>query len=424
MSQKFFPGKVLIVDDNFSTEIEKLIIELSKKGFTTQYWDSKGDFYKNISAVRILILDLDLAGASIPRGNPAFYAAPAEILKNIDGPYIVIIYAIDFIDEDIKNLKEFYESVYGPFEGYIAGIKGLSKGEDIDKIFKLIDQALKNKDIFKLILTWEKILEKAKDDGLSKFVKEKFAKEMTFFVKTLGNDVGINSLPREFIASMMRFLSRYMHRGQEYEELTKILNSISKGPSVSISEPLLQHRNMFFTPSEKEKVWTGDIFRIENLGSVNDEKKYWKYKIILTPVCNIAQDNSETYFVCDGFPLDYTSLIDQDNHPLLKRNNITLPPYGGNDEEYAKKLENKFKKKFKNRFHFLWNFSEVDDKYFGLCFDFQKAKSISTKYFVGKKTTRICRLDSPFIDEMLQKFGNYSSRIGTPEVNKPHVSPP
>jgi len=218
MSQKFFPGKVLIVDDKFSQEIKDLISALTENGYTVQYWNSKGGFHENISAVRILILDLNLDGGTIGRGTAAFYASAADVLNKIKGPYIVIIYAIDFVPEDIDHLKEFYKNTFGPFEGFIEGINGLSKGGNLDELFKLINNTLNNKEIFKLILTWERILEKAKDTGLSKFVKEKFAQEMYSFVRSIGEDVGEDSLPREFISSMMRFLSRYVHRGLEYDD--------------------------------------------------------------------------------------------------------------------------------------------------------------------------------------------------------------
>ena len=74
------------------------------------------------------------------------------------------------------------------------------------------------------------------------------------------------------------------------------------------------------------------------------------------------------------------------------------------------------------KFHRIWNFRETPTgDQFGLCFDFQDVTSYSIREYEKLKTKPICRLDSPFIDLLLQKYGVNASRMGTPEINR---SPP
>jgi len=59
-----------------------------------------------------------------------------------------------------------------------------------------------------------------------------------------------------------------------------------------------------------------------------------------------------------------------------------------------------------------------EPSYTGLCFDFKNILSYAIVPFLEMKWKRVCRLDSPFVDVMLQKFGMNSSRIGEPNINK------
>lgn len=417
------PGKILIVDDQLTPEIEKTIVELATKGFSVQYWNSKDGTPSSIYNVRTLILDLDLSAGTIPRGDKSFYYLAAEVLNKIKGPYVVLIFSRDFIQEDVDNLKAVYEELYEhPIEGFVEGISGLAKDAGFETILEKLNEISSASKVLQLILLWEKILDNAKDYGLSKFLKEKFENEIDAFVKSIGRDVGTDSLPREFIANMMRFVSRYMHGGSEYESLSKLLLELyTSSTTPTVSDRLLQHRSMYFTPVEKEQVWTGDIFKLEEI-TVEDPNGFWKYYIVLTPECNIAHANFDSFLVCRGFALDQTSLSDTVNHPIYKMFKVFQLPNreGISAEKYEEKVTISFKNK-PERLCPLWNFSEKDEEYFGICFDLMKVTTIPKKEFNEKfKNSRVCRLDFPFINELMQKFANYNSRIGTPVVNTPH----
>jgi hypothetical protein len=55
------------------------------------------------------------------------------------------------------------------------------------------------------------------------------------------------------------------------------------------------------------------------------------------------------------------------------------------------------------------------EKFVRLFFDFQSLESITFDEFKKRKWTRLCRLDSPYIEDLLQRYGLYSMRIGIPK---------
>jgi hypothetical protein len=63
----------------------------------------------------------------------------------------------------------------------------------------------------------------------------------------------------------------------------------------------------------------------------------------------------------------------------------------------------------------LHNLKE-EQTFIKLCFDFNNIKSLEEAQL--KEWTRIGRLDSPFLEELLQKYSNQAFRIGTMPINK------
>jgi len=401
-----YVGKILIVDDNFDEKIKDIIEEFAQKGLSVQYWNSKGK--KSFTNVRVLILDLDLSNGTIRRGDQFYHTMAAKVLEQIPGPYVVIIYAQDFVNEDIKHLKNAYERITKvPFDKQIEGITGISKGKGVKNVTQMLQTVIDKNDVFKLILTWEKILDNAKDTGLQKFVREKFQNEVINFVKSMNEDVKEEGLSREFISNMLRFLSRYMHRGKDYQILEELLKKIASSSNTKISDQLLQNRSMYFTPDLSEKIWTGDI--IEN----KDVKDFWKYSIVLTPECDVAQDKVENFLVCKGFLIDRDKLKDP-LHPIYKIDDkFKLPEMkqGMTPDQFDKRVLDYLStslKKQNDRLYPIWNCTVDFKEYFGICFNFQHVNSILFKDFNKKNMKkRISRLDNPYITELIRQFSNY-----------------
>ena len=404
-------GKVLIVDDNFNKDIKKIIEKLAQKGLSVQYWDSKEE--KTFSNIRVLILDLDLSNGVTRRGDPFYYTMAAGVLKQIPGPYVVMIYAQDFVEKDIEQLEKAYLDMTDEhFGGKITGMNGMSKNNSVEKITEHIQEMIEKSTIFNLILTWEKIIDKAKDFGLEKFLKKESQSDLTNFVQKMKDDVQQEGLPREFISNMLRFLNRHMYKGTEYGQLKILLEKLTSSPETEVPSQFLQNKMMYFKPNVEEKCWTGDIFK-------DEEEEFWMYSIILTPECDIAQDKVENYLICKGFSMDHENLKNPD-HPIHKvSKSFELLK---NEETPQKKLKALDFKNRHDRLFSLWNCTEDFKKYFGICFNFQHVSTVKVndvdQEFMER---RISRLDYPFITEMIRQFSNYSTRPATPAINLPHL---
>ena len=107
-------GKVLFVDDDYGT-IADAIASFLERGMQVQYWNGSGELSSQIYNVRVVILDLDLTDIKMRTPGDEFYFPAIDALKKISGPFIVIIVALEFDENDPANLRTLYEERVGPF---------------------------------------------------------------------------------------------------------------------------------------------------------------------------------------------------------------------------------------------------------------------------------------------------------------------
>lgn len=453
-------GKILFIDDRYDEDIKKAISELVERGFTVQYWNGEEPLPETIRNVRVIVLDLDLAGLGARSGGIEDYSLAIEALHKIRGPYVVIIMAADFTDDDPRNLENYYKSLYGPICGYIAK-EGLSKTEEAADPSRLRNILIKSiNETLKLIFLWEAIVDKAKDTAMNELFGGEVEETIASLVKLLCLDVGQESAPREIVNYFMRLVLRRTREGIDFAQIRFLINKLSKaqrkGNYPTKDDLRLYYRLMFFKPDPAEKIWTGDIYRMTNTTS----SMYDKYAIIMTPKCNIGLSKTSKIMVCYGFPL-VEEYFDDPIFPPLKHDKKVVKRITNDKEKLRKwvekrhpenlellkkliknypklknsefhkavsdkieKMRQEFIKHMRKRYldqsqlpdnlHILWNFEDVSAH--PVCFDFNNINNIEKEEI--QKGNRICRLDSPFIEDMLEKYGAFVSRVGVPCFNK------
>lgn len=410
-------GKILLVDDKYDDDIQRAVNTLVEHGLAIQYWNGKGDWPDEINNVRVIILDLDLAGVGI-RG-PNFYHEAAMALHKVPGPFVVIIMARDYNEDDPANFEKYCEEKYEhPLCGFIAK-KGLTKKEEREnpKLLKeLIYDSMSEHDILNLILSWETAVEKAKDAALSDLLEKELEKTVVALIKSLCRDLGEEAATREMKNVLMQLVSRKIREVKAFEGLVKLVNKINKAQLAETteypsSEDLsLYNKLMFYKPGLTEGVFTGDIYKTR--------EKHYQYAIVLTPKCILVQGKTARVLMCYGFPLNEKYFEDVEYPPYkidppivkrLKSKKSTEVIAAYMKERYfgdAKLPENLF---------VLWNFSHEGETS-AVCFDFNNVKSTEIEEL--QDLERVARLDSPFIDNLLAKYGSVTSQIGTMEINK------
>ncbi len=418
------PGKILVVDDKFDT-VKGFILDLTNRGLSVQFWDSKSAL-PNINNIRIVVLDLDLVGdPAITRADSNYFLQAAIVLEKIPGPYIVIILSEDYIETDPANLIAKYEEQFEqPIRGIVTGNPNLEKGFDFNKLFELIDREVGEHIVFKMNLLLESVIDEAKDSALGSFAGKKYHEQMISFIKTIKEDVGEESITREFTASMLRIVSRYIQKGTSFEKLAGILKQILTMEQQSSEDPLIPQLMMSYKPNPKEKFWTGDIFPKHDPLNLVGLSSHTTFEIILTPACDFAQEKAHTILLCEGFTIDTYESILSVTHPfrkIVKKIDLAkkYDQMGQNEKNtYLQMLLKETLKKIP-RLYVLWNFNDATKNHVALCIDFQHTRTVSLEEFKKMNEPRILRIDSPFIEDMQQRYGSYSTRLGVPGSNSP-----
>jgi hypothetical protein len=406
-------GKVLFIDDKYKS-FSQVISSFAKNGIQVQYWKGEGDLPRNVYNIRVVITDLDLTDTDMKKAlGDSFYFPIVDALKKIPGPFMVIIVAREFERSDPIQLKRVYEDKTGmPFPGFIAK-RGLKKGKLTPaRLERLINTLLPKNDILDLILTWEEIFDKAKDSALCEITSGNTKNAVQSLVKILCYNSHENTgAARSFIDEMSRLVSRQSGQEEDCQTLSykiKIIND--KLPSKKIfkltkEDHLLLSKLIFYKPLKNEGVTTGDIYATT---------ERFKYAVILTPRCDIAQAKTNQFLVCYAFPIRklYFRNKQYPPHkidPAIQKLHVQKVPLS----QIAKSIEKKYLKEPSDSLPILWNFS---DKEIGLCLDFNNVMSVSKDTI--KTWNRIIRADSPYIEEILHRYGNKVSRIGTLEINR------
>lgn len=407
--------RVLFVDDDYKT-IADVTSSFLEQGIQVQYWNGSGNLPDSVFNVRIVVLDLDLTDSDMKAAmGDEFYIPVVDALRKIPGPFIVIIVAREFDRKDPAKLKRMYRRRAGvPFCGFIAN-KGLTK-EELDSVHleSLINSLLEKNGVLNLILAWEGIFDKAKDVALSEIAANNVERSIRALVKILCKNFGESEgAARELVDEMTRLVSRRTCERKDFKSLAKLVSEINntllkKAKFPTKEDLLLYSRLIFYTPTEGEAVMTGDIF---------ETAEKFKYGIILTPKCDLIQGRTKKVLVCYGFPLKKTYFRNK-NYPPHKNDPVIAKLHEEQHSmiDIARSVEKRYLKgTLPNALPVMWHFSPRKGTQ-GICLDFNNVQSVEIAEV--KKWKRLARIDSPYIDEILQRYGSLVSRIGTLEINR------
>ncbi len=459
-----FPGKVLIVDDEYGRkgdtdeagdeEEDNAVIEavsqLVQAGVPIEYWNAKSD--RRFLNVRIVLLDLVLQkGKHLKEDEDDFYFDAVDALKKIPGKPVVIVLSSVVSKEKVKQLAKVYEHRVGQkFQG-IFSQEGMPKGdlEDTRKLLGLIESAVKGYESVELSSLWESALDSAKDRLIEEVFSEEKLPTIRALIELLDDEAGRNSLGREFMNTILRILTRFTKDGDAFEKMNDKLKAIASettrarvvldeigGASTGRLHYAPLSLIMYYNP-ENERIWTGDIYQTtKELGR--------QYAMVMTPVCDFAQDKTQKIMICYGFRIgkkefghrnefgSFDNPIYAKDKKLKERLDALLALQPENRTRIEEELLNSAIKKYlskdavhSERFYKLAHFfpDEASTENFPmLCFDFQDVESISDISWSDGRISdwnRVRRLDSPYADLLLQEFGVYLSRLGVLGIGSP-----
>jgi len=423
LSDLTYSAKILLVDDKFDDDVQKAVTKLVEKQMPVQYWNGQDDFPDTIHNVRVIVLDLDLAGLGHHPSSISEYYPAARVLTKIPGPFAVVILAREFDEDDPSNLEKAYRELYnGQVPGFVAD-KGLSKGdvmEDPERLTSLVRAVVDEKKILDLLLLWEDSFDGAKDIAMKGLAKVEIENTILALVQSICQEVtGIEAAARELVDLMMRLVSRNVSQGKSFVRFQDLIRELNRASRPASQDPQLLNRLTFYNPEQNENLWTGDVYRIEEV------QKFYRYAIALTPHCDLAQKKATSVLLCLAFPLKEDYLTDSEyppykiDHTVLRKASALASDSSKDSDQKTRELRDFVKERYFNyktdlglRFHRIKHFHDQGES-IGICFDFNNVKSVPIEGI--RASDRVCRLDSPFIEDMLQKYGAQSFRIGTPD---------
>ncbi len=403
------PGKLLVIDNVFDS-VRPLIIELVRHGITTVFWDPNSEVRPSTTNVRVILTDIDLLGLDVSSENS--YEDLALRLKDIQGPFLVIFISIMYDEDSARMLSDAYRKITNTeLPGVVLGLN-MDKTQTeqvLSKIPEEIIKVLSTNQLFNIILLAEELLNRGTDKLLSDLTRREFENAVRALLYSIVNDTGKESAAREFVVLLSRLVTRNMEVSPQYLALKKVVGDIANNNSSYSAKPSdswVYYKRMYYLPDKDEEFRTGDIFLTDSGNPIE------RYAILVTPACDISQDKAVSYTFCFGAIVSEKSIEEEKDHPIYY-----IDPALNGDKDKARKRYLTGENKAPERIYFLRYFLDEENDYTRtFIVDFQSIHSIRSALFQKLEWKRIIRLDSPYIEDLLQKYGAYAFRLGTPSL--------
>lgn len=412
------PGRIVVVD-NSEEDVRDTIKSFWEAGESVTFFQSIPEKDKIPPNVRVLILDIALSSEELRIGEDI--PQLALILRHIVSKTklcLVVLWS-RHIDETggnfIDEIKEEYRTQTAEDVPCTIFFIPFGKGSINQK--RLAEEVrgwIEKNPHAGIVFEWEKLIEEARDLTVSDIVS---AGEIQTLIASIKEEVGKESVCREIVSLFNRILQRRVFIETRIAPLNLCVQRVIEWPT-KIGDILewysnLHHLNTYYIISASEPHWTGDIFKTDIEG---DSEQV--YAIVITPSCDFAQKKVGKFKVVYGTKFRKISNYNregEDNIPAVVGKIGKKKDHYRDRESILNMLFGIEGQRLRENFYVLFFLREDVNThdYFHLLLDFQNVGS-----FKSLPTTwgRICRVDSPWIDDILQKYSSHSARIGTPEI--------
>ena len=422
------PGSIVIIDDDEKETKNRLIDPLRLRGELVFHYKEVPDKIDELINPRLVIIDWDLSDS----GRIELLANGGLVVKNLrkiidKSSFLLIIIWSIFADtkENRKDMKktlvEMYNGRYSPDYIDDNNIKIVEEKLYAEDLIPIIEEWINTKHEAGLIFEWEKSLMIARDSLVS-IVADC---NINAIINIMYQQYGIIGLDRYISDLFFRILNRELKIDQQkFDKRIKGIHS-QKNPRLSLNWYSDFHYLQYYcSVSKDERMMTGDLIIIEpdNPNAIDN------YGLILNAHCDFVQKNVNFVKILRG-----TKITDLPPYEIKEvTNEMQIPFYYGWTRKKGKKtyytrddlIKKIIKDDMKKRYYRLLFVKDkkTDDSYYHIIFDFNKVNYYELKFdddetpIMPVNWKRICRLDSPIIEDVLQKYSSYCSRIGVPDT--------
>jgi hypothetical protein len=402
------PGKVLVIENDYK-QISALIRSLWVEGQGVVWFDTIPEETAIPCNIRMLVLDLVLRDdGTLDRSD---YQQAALLLRDLCRKtylYLVAVWSVHVGEDDkakhqvIQELKEAYREIEGEEMPKEVAIRAFGKrGVSHSDLLLHIARWIEDEPEIGLVFEWERSLEVARDAALASFVNQAGIRTT---IAQIDRELGTESVPRELSGLLMRVLSRLVAQEVEAhrDDFTPLVSATKKAAAPAVDAPSwypnFHNLRAYSEPNAAEPTWTGDIY---DTGEDDLEKRF---VIVITPPCDLARQKVMNFRLacCTWFCRLGDYAPDAEDVPVIVK-------------KLRKTQQGKYKKpKDAAEALIRGHFVKAGGKMVHMVVDFSMVCYVPSGEFPSA-WVRICRVDSPFMEDLLQKYAAFSSRVGVPE---------
>lgn len=401
------PGRILIVD-NRRGEVDDLVDEFLRRGEHAIYSGItvESEYCNN---VRLLILDYWLIESSEKDSLNTIATVVNDVFKRSKF-FMIVIWSAKVTEDNKeayeKSIKNTYET---RFDQHMPGIllKPISKDElDYVKLIERIETEISSHPNLNLIYEVEKIIDKTKDKAMNQIYD---IGNWSNLIKSLKLEYDVNTIKRHILYIYLNLLKRNV----DPAESAKLENCIKL--LIKEIEPFdvdnfgkVYSAQYYYQILDKEQIGTGDIFQNEKLN---------RYYIIITPECDITNDKHTATKMIESRRINHSELWDPE---YLKKIKEEIPALGNIERKDIIKAVIHGKNLKSNYYNLNFLHDYARGEFYHLIFDFHKVKSLKKARRVYELSgyNRVCRVDSPLINDFVQQYASHCSRFGTMSIPK------
>ncbi len=249
---------------------------------------------------------------------------------------------------------------------------------------------------------------------------------LNFLIENITMLKTIESSQKKIKSEMAKLFSRsiwprwqnWITSGDEYQlALERHIASHIHASLLESQDQRVHPEEWYFIPPIREGIRTGDLISFEN--------EYWA---VITPRCDLALDKTDFIHLafCRNVSADWEKCLNELNEAKNNLRSNTDQNKRTKLEEIVGRKEQSLRKFTQHRdnkasVHFLPELKlEGNVKIGPFCVEFPNIKSIpKLDTETLNQLTRIGSLTSEFLPSLVERFGSYFSRIGTPDYSHP-----
>lgn len=401
------PGQILVVDDK-REEVEDLIQTFMRAGQGVIYIRGVQDITpERLTGVRLVVLDLDLNETG--QVEEEDYELAALVLRRLalngHGFYLIAVWS-QHVGE--PSILERLQGAYREQTGHLIPglfLEPFDKNHiDQEEVAGKIAEWIERQPSAGLVFEWERLLNRARDYATSDILDLEGG-SLASLVKVLRKEIG-EGANRELVQLFNKVLLRYMTTG-DLVEIRELMDRLGKDGGVDLNWYVKFHQfQAYYSLDDTESIWTGDIW------STSEEDQEKQFAILITPACDLAQSKARYLKVAYAVLLEPWSTA-KNKFRMGKGKAVAALTHTNPEPETGE--EGPIIPDLPQNIYPL-PFFPTNDTFSWLLVDLSQVEAVRSDHFTARGWKRICRLDSPYIEDLMHRYAALSERVGMPTI--------